>query len=137
MRGKNFIICGLAGWCIEVAFTSFNAARRKDKKLMGQTSAWMFPIYGMAAIIGLVYPKIKHWSAVGRGLLYGLSIMTGEYLSGSLLTKLGVCPWNYEGCKYSVKGLIRLDFLPLWATAGLFYEWLLRKMNGTETAIKP
>ena len=125
MHGKNFIVCGLTGWCIEVAFTSFNAARKKDKKLIGQTSAWMFPIYGMAAAINLVYPKIKHWSILQRGFLYGISIMTGEYVSGSLLTKLGVCPWNYAGCKYSVKGLIRLDFFPLWMMAGLLFERIL------------
>ena len=137
MRGKNFIVCGLAGWCIEVAFTSFNAARKKDKKLVGQTSTWMFPIYGMAAGIGLIYPKIKHWHTLQRSFLYGISIMTGEYVSGSLLTKLGVCPWNYEGCKYSIKGIIRLDFLPLWMIAGLFFEWLLLQNTEAENVDKP
>ncbi len=136
MRGKNFIMCGLAGWCIEVAFTSFNAARKKDKKLMGQTSAWMFPIYGMAAGIELVYPKIKHWHPLHRGLLYGCSIMTGEYVSGSILKKLGVCPWNYDGCRFSVKGIIRMDFFPLWAAAGLLFEWLLLHSNEHENTLK-
>lgn len=125
MHGKNFIVCGFTGWCIEIAFTSFNAARKKDKKLIGQTSAWMFPIYGMAAAIDLVYPKIKHWSTLHRGFLYGISIMTGEFVSGSLLTRLGICPWNYDGCKYSIKGLIRLDFFPLWMMAGLLFEKIL------------
>lgn len=136
MRGKNFIVCGLAGWCIEVAFTSFNAARNKDKKLIGQTSAWMFPIYGMAAAIGVVYPKIKHWSTLHRSFLYGLSIMTGEFVSGSLLTRLGVCPWNYDGCKYSIKGLIRLDFFPLWMMAGLLFEKLLLQNNEPSHLLK-
>lgn len=125
MHAKKFIICGLAGWCIEIAFTAFSGALKKDRKLMGKTSAWMFPIYGMAAAIHWVYPRIKHLSKLFRGLIYGISIMTCEYLSGSLLTRLKVCPWNYEGCKYSIRGLVRMDFLPLWAIAGLFYEWLL------------
>ena len=120
MRGKNFIMCGFAGWCIEVAFTSLNALRKKDKKLMGQTSAWMFPIYGLASCISIIYPKIKHWNFILRGALYGCSIMTVEFLSGSLLKRLNICPWNYDGCKYSVKGVIRIDFLPLWIIAGLF-----------------
>lgn len=130
MRGKNFIMCGLMGWCIEVAFTSASALGKKDKKLMGQTSAWMFPIYGMASFIGEVSPKISHWPTLGRGLLYGGAIMAGEYVSGSILTKFGVCPWNYEGEKYAIKGIVRLDFLPFWMLAGLLYEKVLEEANG-------
>lgn len=125
MKGRNFIICGLTGWCIEVAFTSAHSLGQKDKTLMGRTSAWMFPIYGMASVIGEVAPKIAHWPTPARGLLYGSAIMAGEYLSGSVLTKLGVCPWNYDDAKYSIKGLVRLDYLPFWIVAGLLYEQLL------------
>lgn len=129
MKGKNFIICGLTGWCIEVAFTSASAILNKDKKMMGKTSAWMFPIYGMASSIGIIAPKIAHWPVLGRGLLYGSSIMAAEYVTGSLLTRLDACPWSYEGCKYSVKGLVRLDYLPFWMAAGLFYEKLLNSID--------
>jgi len=132
MKGKNFILCGLTGWCIEVAFTSVAAIGKKDKKLMGKTSAWMFPIYGMAAGIGMVAPKIAHWSTLRRGLLYGVAIMTGEYISGSILKALDICPWNYDGCKYSIKGIVRLDFLPFWMIAGLLYEKLLLEVNKKE-----
>jgi len=134
MRGKNFVICGLMGWCIEVAFTSAGAIRRRDKKLMGQSSAWMFPIYGMASVIGEVSPKISHWPVLGRGLLYGSAIMTGEFISGSILTKFGVCPWSYEGEKYAVKGLIRLDFLPFWMVAGLLYEKVLASLKEIDSS---
>ena len=63
---------------MEVAFTSARALGKKDKKLMGQTSAWMFPIYGSAALIGEIAPKISHWPTAARGLLYGGAIMTGD-----------------------------------------------------------
>lgn len=129
MNGKKFIICGLAGWCIEVAFTSASAAMKKDKKMMGQTSAWMFPIYGMAAGIDLIYPKIKHWSALQRSLLYGIAIMTGEYITGSMLQIMDACPWSYEDAKYSIKGLVRPDYLPYWMAAGLLYEKLLIEVD--------
>jgi uncharacterized membrane protein len=131
MKGKKFVLCGFAGWCIEVAFTSLNGLLQKDLKLMGKTSAWMFPIYGMASLIGKISPKISHWPVLGRGLLYGSSILGVEFLSGSILTKLGVCPWNYEGSKYAVKNIIRLDFLPLWMFAGLLYEKILETLNDT------
>lgn len=129
MNGKNFIICGLTGWCIEVAFTSTGALFKKDKKMMGKTSAWMFPIYGMAAAIGVIAPKISHWSALRRGLLYGGAIMGAEFVTGSLLKRFDVCPWSYEGCKYTIKDLVRLDYLPFWMAAGLFYEKLLLSLE--------
>lgn len=133
MHGKNFIICGLTGWCIEVAFTSAGALGKKDKKLMGQTSAWMFPIYGMAAGIGVVAPKIAHWPMLGRGLLYGTAIMTAEYITGSILSAFDVCPWSYEGEKYAINGLVRLDYLPFWMAAGLLYEKLLLDIESKNT----
>lgn len=132
MRGRNFIVCGLTGWCIEVAFTSVNAAMKKDKKMMGQTSAWMFPIYGMAAGIDLIYPKIKHWSVMKRGLLYAVAIMTGEYITGSMLKAMDACPWSYDDAKYSIKGIVRPDFLPYWMIAGLLYEKILLEVNKSE-----
>lgn len=129
MKGRDFIICGLTGWCMEVAFTSAGSLGKKDKKLTGKTSAWMFPIYGMAAVIGEVAPKISHWPTPARALLYGGAIMTGEYISGSLLTKLDACPWSYEGAKYSINGIVRLDYLPVWMAAGLVFEHLLTNNN--------
>ena len=131
MTGKNFIICGLTGWCIEVAFTSTRSMLKKDKKLTGQTSAWMFPIYGMAATIGVIAPKIAHWPTILRGLFYGSAIMTGEYVTGSILEKADACPWSYAGCKYTIKDLVRLDYLPFWMLAGLLYEKLLQKPKET------
>ena len=135
MFGKNFVICGLTGWCIEIAFTSAGALGKKDKKLMGQTSAWMFPIYGSAALIGEVAPKISHWPTPARALLYGGAIMTGEYISGTLLTKFDICPWSYKGCKYAVKDIVRLDYLPFWMVAGLIFEKILSHNFPTNTPI--
>ena len=88
----------------------------------------MFPIYGLAYLIGDIYPKISRWPGIARAFLYGISIMSVEYTTGRLLTKMDVCPWCYDGCKYSIKGVIRLDFLPLWMMAGMFYEKLLKKV---------
>ena len=49
MKWRNFFICGLAGWCMEIVFTSFGTFLHGDPRLLGHTSLWMFPIYGMAA----------------------------------------------------------------------------------------
>ena len=43
---KNFLKCGLTGWCMEISFTALDSLRRRDMTLKGCTSLWMFPIYG-------------------------------------------------------------------------------------------
>lgn len=125
MRGRNFLICGLTGWCMEILFTSAGSLFKHDKRLIGHTSVWMFPIYGMAACIEPIYKKIKGKPALLRGTLYSLGIFSFEYLSGSLLKKYHVCPWDYSESKANVDGVIRLDYAPFWMAAGLLFERIL------------
>jgi hypothetical protein len=47
-----------------------------------------------------------------------------EYSTGGIYSLLGICPWNYTGALYSINGLIRLDYAPLWAVAGVMFERL-------------
>jgi len=49
MTGRSrFALYGLLGWCAEVVFTAIvGLVRRRDRRLTGQTSLWMFPIYGL------------------------------------------------------------------------------------------
>lgn len=111
---------------MEILFTSLGALRKKDMKLIGQTSVWMFPIYGMAALIEPLYRHIKNVPAFFRGVIYSAGIFLGEFLSGSLLKRRGICPWDYSGAKTNVRGVIRLDYAPLWMAAGLIFEKLMR-----------
>jgi hypothetical protein len=53
---KNFLKCGLTGWCMEIIFTALHSLRGTDKTLKGVTSLWMFPVYGCAALIGNTSP---------------------------------------------------------------------------------
>lgn len=130
MKGRNFFICGLTGWCIEILFTSAGSLKKKDGRLIGQTSVWMFPIYGMAACIGPVYQKIKEKPAIFRGTLYTVGIFTFEYLSGTFLKKHQLCPWDYSDAKANIGGVIRLDYAPFWMAAGLLFERILLRANG-------
>ena len=125
MFGKDFCICGLTGWCMEILITSFDALRHRDLTLTGRTSVWMFPIYGMASLIGVLYPALKKIPLLLRSGIYGVSILSVEYVSGSLLKKHHLCPWDYSHSKYNINGLIRLDYLPLWMGAGVLFEKIL------------
>ncbi len=110
---------------MEIIFTSLGSFRNNDYKLTGKTSIWMFPIYGMASFIGEAYPLLKKYPLLLRGGIYGAGILSFEYFSGSLLKKHKLCPWDYSKARLNVNGLIRLDYFPLWAGAGLLFEQIL------------
>ena len=57
-----------------------------------------------------------------------LSAIIGcEYTSGILLKHHNACPWDYSKAKFNYKGVIRLDYVPCWAAAGLLFERILCK----------
>lgn len=118
MIKNNFMICGLTGWCMEIIFTSLDSIRNNNFKLTGHTSIWMFPIYGMAAVIPPVYKHIHKLPAIFRGSIYSAGIFVCEYLTGTFLKKKGICPWDYSNAKTNINGVIRLDYAPLWMMAG-------------------
>lgn len=124
---KNFFICGLTGWCMEILFTSFKGNKKEDHRLIGQTSVWMFPIYGIACVIKPLYGLIKNLPMLIRGGIYSIGIFILEYLSGSFLKKWNLCPWDYSNEPTNIDGLIRLDYAPFWMGAGLLFERILRK----------
>jgi hypothetical protein len=54
-------------------------------------------------------------------------IFTIELIAGGILKlTIGECPWDYDReeaiVAVTVKGLIRLDYLPVWFCVGLLFE---------------
>lgn len=132
---RNFCRCGIAGWCLEVVFTSVESLTLHDWTLMGKTSLLMFPIYGLGALLAPIGQAVDGWLRVRpgemltvwdriwrHGTLYMVLIFGAEYLSGAWLRSIGVCPWDYTGLHSNINGLIRLDFAPLWFMTGLLFE---------------
>ena len=119
---NNFMKCGLMGWLLEVLWTGFLSFRRRDMHLTSTTSIWMFPIYGMASMFAPLSKKIKKLPALLRGSIYTGIIFSVEYATGSFLKKRGCCPWDYSKAKHNLKGVIRLDYAPLWFITGLLME---------------
>ena len=122
MITKNFFVCGLTGWCMEILFTSTGSFFFFFKRLIGRTSVWMFPIYGTAAVIAPLYHSIK-----------SVGIFSFEYISGTFLKRHGMCPWDYSHAKTNIDGVIRLDYAPLWMAAGLLFERILIRCNTSES----
>lgn len=126
---SNFFRCGIVGWCTEIIFTSLHSLYHHDYRLIGVTSLWMFPIYGLGSLLVIPYKFLKKYSFIVRGTIYTICIFLGEFFSGQLLTKFQICPWNYEKAKFNIKKVIRLDYAPLWFLFGLFLEKFLSQKN--------
>ncbi|MBO5055473.1 MAG: hypothetical protein J6C64_03840 [Lachnospiraceae bacterium] len=122
---KNFFKCGLTGWCMEIIYTSLLSLRRREFTLKGQTSLWMFPIYGSACFLTPLFRLVKMFPSYIRGSIYAVCIFTGEYLTGRFLTLKKFCPWNYGRSRWNIKEVVRLDYFPNWFLAGLLFERLL------------
>ncbi|MEA4826883.1 putative ABC transporter permease [Clostridium sp. JNZ J1-5] len=123
--GKRFIIYGLTGLCMEVFWVAFWSLVRGDISMVGHTSIWMFPIYGLAVFLEYIHNEIRHLPTILRGGVYTLLIFSIEFISGWIFRNLlGVSPWDYSGTPFSVYGLIRLDYAPAWFVAGILFEKL-------------
>lgn len=124
---RDFLHCGLFGWCMEIIFTSLNSLRRRDLRLKGTTSIWMFPIYGCAAFLRPLFILIKKTHVIFRGFIYMSLIFSAEFISGRFLSRHKLCPWDYSKSPYHIGKVIRLDFAPNWFFAGLLFERLLMR----------
>lgn len=126
---RNFLHCGVIGWCMEIIFTALHSLRRRDFKLKGNTSIWMFPIYGCAAFLAPVGRLLRRFPTWFRGFTYMSLIFSTEYLTGNFLKKKNLCPWDYSRCRYHINRVIRLDYAPYWFGAGLLFERIVRPKN--------
>lgn len=120
-----FFLCGTIGLCMEVIFTGLHSLGQRDFRFMGQSSILMFPIYGMACLIGPVSGRLKNHCRLVRGSVYTAGIFFTEFCTGSLLKYFNICPWDYSNTPFHFRGVIRLDYAPLWFAAGLFFEKIL------------
>ena len=127
MPKNDFILCGFTGWCLEIFWTGMHSLLTGQFTMMGKTSLLMFPVYGLAALIRPAYDKFSHFPVMIRGIFYTCGIFLVEFLSGSFFRKLHICPRDYSHVPFQYKGVIRLDYAPLWFLTGLFFEWLLRQ----------
>lgn len=101
---------------------------------MGHSSLWMFPIYGSAAFLAPLMRRLQKNCIWKRGLIYMLCIYLGEYISGRLLKRKDMCPWDYSDCPLQYQGVIRFDFAPLWFLTGLLFERLILCRSGDQNS---
>jgi hypothetical protein len=109
---------GVAGLAAELAWTSLRGRPR--------TSLWMLPVYGGAQLtFEPVHEALRPLGPATRACAYGAGFTAWEYASGRALRMVrGAAPWDYGRARVNLHGLIRADYVPLWACAGLAYERL-------------
>ena len=125
---KHFVIYGFFGLLIETLWTGIGSALKGDKNLKCNTYLWMFFIYGMGVTLEPLHEYIRKIPWLYRGFIWAAVIFAIEFATGYILKlTIGGCPWNYDGngeVVASVKGIIRLDYLPVWFCVGMLFERL-------------
>jgi uncharacterized membrane protein len=125
-RAVRFAVYGGLGLAAELVFTGAkDAFRTRGRSVRGRTSAWMFPVYGLAQpLFEPAHDAMRgRVPAPVRALVYAAGFTGIEYASGRLFRlALGETPWDYSHVRWNLDGLIRADYVPLWAAAGLALE---------------
>lgn len=113
------------GMVAEIFFTGIKRGIfDKDFTLKGTSYVWMFPIYGSMIFLEPIHNLIINNPLIVRGTVYASLILMFEFITGGLIKLIsGKCPWDYKS-KFAVKGLIRLDYFPIWFVFGLIFEFL-------------
>lgn len=139
----RFILYGLGGWCGEIVFTALtDSLPRRDWRLVGTSYLWMFPIYGLLAVLyEPAHDLIREVPLLGRAVVWALGFTAVEFLSGWLIARFtGRCPWDYSDKRFAINAYIRWDFFPVWAIIGLalepVHDLLVRLTPAIEAALK-
>ena len=117
-RTARALVYGAAGLAGELAFTGVRGRPA--------TSPWMFPVYALVApLFEPLHDRLRSSSRGRRACAYALGFSTVEYASGRLLRRVrGAAPWDYSHARVNIDGLVRADYLPVWAAAGFAFERL-------------
>ena len=103
--------------------------------LYGQCSLWMFPVYGLCALLLIEpiyrYCRLHQRSVLVRGFLYALAILAFEFCSGFILRWLtGFDIWRYTD-RFNILEMTSVYLFPLWFATGLFVELIYRELTGS------
>jgi hypothetical protein len=114
----RFLAYGAVGLAAELAWTGLRGRPR--------TSLWMLPVYGGAQLaFERVHEALRTRPPMQRACAYGFGFTCVEYASGRAFRTLrGEAPWDYTHAHVQLHGLIRADYVPVWACAGLAFERL-------------
>lgn len=124
----RFFIYGALGWCGEITWTTVTrriTGQADNWLLMGETSLWSFPLYGLIAFLfEPLHDALRDQFWLWRAGAYLIGFWVVEYIGGWIILKItGKMPWDYARSRGgSLNGLIRWNFVFVWPVAGLVLE---------------
>jgi uncharacterized membrane protein len=133
------MVYGAIGWAAEVALLMARdalAGRAPKPRVVDRVV--MIPVYGLGVpLFEPLHDAMRHrLSAPARALAYAAGFFAVEYSVGFAWRRVaGAAPWDYSDARLNVSGLIRLDYLPLWAAVGLFGERLHDALTPPQEAV--
>lgn len=86
----------------------------------------MLPVYALAQpLFEPAHDRLRHRRAPIRAGAYAAGLTAVEYAAGRTLRAIREdAPWDYSHARFNLDGLVRADYLPLWAFYGLALERL-------------
>ena len=127
MEINHLLFWGMFGLCCEIIFTAMvNLFSKKRYNLIGHTSIWMFPIYGIGLTYGFSLIQYIVSNDFIRYLSYPLWIWLVEILIGYPASKAGVRIWDYRYLSDDKhwKGIISFVHFPIWIFFGFLVEFV-------------
>jgi len=128
-RLERSLAYGMLGWIAEVGFSGIRDVidtRTRSWRLMGHSYLWMLPIYGLLAYLyEPLHDTLRERPVWQRAGAYAAGFAVIEYATGMTLRRtVGLVPWDYTGHGRWVLpgGATRLDYIPVFAVAGLVLE---------------
>lgn len=126
-----FAILGLG---FETVFTAvLDLKSDKRRFLMGYSSLWYLPLYALTPVfLHLATGSISELPIWMRGSIYAIVIFGVEYCGMlALRLLLGASPSEegYQKSRWSIHGLIRLDYFPAFFLLGLAFEAVFRQLR--------
>lgn len=128
---------GVHGVFSEIMFTGlWEFVVSGNWRLMGVSSIWSFLVYGLGGMLmgecGRSFMLSFKIPLLLRCLCYVLLIFVWELSCGMFLDLFGARPWDYSQFSYNIKGLITMEYVPVWFFAGLYFEGLMSAMEMVE-----
>ena len=126
---------GSIGILIEFFFTGVYNLFVRNWKLTGHSYLWMFPIYGITAMLLDAVKDAVAWPFYSKAfiylfIIYGVEALSGytiKVLTGKLQNALGghggnTIPWEYPKSAWTILGLVNFKYAPFWLVLCLFFE---------------
>ena len=122
---NDFIKCGGLGRCMEIFCTGLHALGNREWKMTGHLSSSHVSHLRHGSVSALSRRLKKSSHPDSRQSLHAGNFCLCELGTGMFLKHFHMCPWDYSNTPYHYKGVIRLDYAPVWFFTGLFYEKIL------------